>query len=648
MDKKQRMKELVSQLNKYAYEYYVLDNPSVSDKHYDTLYDELISLENQLDLVLSDSPTRKVGGEVLEGFKQHMHQSRLYSLDKCQNEGEFFEWYNRVKKLTGLDEVELSLEYKLDGITIVLTYENGNLIKAATRGDGIIGEDITAQVLTVKSVPLSIAYKGLIEIQGEGIMRLPAFEKYNQTAEMPLRNPRNGAAGGFRNLDPKITAKRNLDIVLYNVNYIETDLKNQQGIQQFLKQNCFKILDNFISLDTGAILENAQSVDRKKLDFLIDGMVVKVSDLSLRDKLGYTDKFPRWAIAYKFEAEEADTILEAVEWNVGRTGKLTPLAFLKPVELGGVTVKRATLNNYGDILRKGVRIGSRVFIRRSNDVIPEILGVAEDSSLRTTEIIKRDTCPACGTALIEKGAHIFCTNTKNCLPQIQSQLEHFVSKDCMDIEGISSSGIKSLNETLGINSSVQLYSLTENDIQKLEGFKDKKIKNLLINIEKSKSVELSRFIHALGISNVGKKLAKDLAKKYLNIDNLMNADLDELSAAQDIGGVTAQAIIDYFAENKTLIEEFKKVGINPTDNSSLKTGIFSGKNIVVSGTLNTFSRIQAQRLIEDNGGNILSSISKTTDLLIAGEKAGSKLKKAESLGVKIIDEQEFINLLKEV
>jgi len=266
--------------------------------------------------------------------------------------------------------------------------------------------------------------------------------------------------------------------------------------------------------------------------------------------------------------------------------------------------------------------------------------------LSTIEIVKPEICPACDTFIIEKGAHIFCTNTKNCPPQIQAMLEHFVSKDCMDIEGISSSGIQALNETLGISSPIQLYSLTENDISKLEGFKDKKIKNLLKSIEKSKSVELSRFIHALGISNVGKKLAKDLAKKYSSLDKLMSADLDELNATQDIGGITAQAITDYFAENKALIEEFKKIGINPTDSSQSKTGIFSGKSIVLTGTLDTLSRIQAQKLIEDNGGTIQSAISKTTDILIAGEKAGSKLKKAESLGIKIINEQEFVNLLK--
>ncbi|MCL2555539.1 MAG: NAD-dependent DNA ligase LigA [Firmicutes bacterium] len=647
MDKNIRMQQLVAALNKYAYEYYVLDNPSVSDQYYDKLYDELVSLEKDTGVIFDDSPTKRVGGDVLDGFKQHAHKARLYSLDKCKSDGEFFDWIGRVKKLTDLEEFELSLEYKLDGVTIVLTYENGNLIKAATRGDGVIGEDVTVQVLTVKSVPLSIEYKGFVEIQGEGIMRLSAFEKYNATADIPLKNPRNGAAGGFRNLDPKITAKRNLDIVFYNINYIEIDLKNQKGMWEFLNRNKFKTLGLFLNQKTSAIIENVQNIDRNKLDFLIDGMVIKVSDLSLRDKLGYTDKFPRWAIAYKFEAEEADTVLEEVVWNVGRTGKLTPLAFLTPIELGGVTVKRATLNNYGDILRKKVRIGSRVFIRRSNDVIPEILGIVDESvDIQTQEIIKPAICPACDTSLLEKGAHIFCPNTKNCPPQIQSMLEHFVSKDCMDIEGISSSGIQSLNEILKINSPIQLYFLTEDDISKLDGFKDKKIKNLLKSIETSKNTSLDRFINALGIPNVGKKLARDLAKKYSSIDNLIKADLEELNATQDIGEITASGIIEYFNENKNLIDEFKKIGINPIDNSASKTGIFANRNIVITGVLHEFSRQQAFKLIEDNGGNIQSAISKTTDILIAGEKAGSKLKKAKELDIRIIDEQEFINLLK--
>jgi len=645
MDKRQRMEQLVSELNKYAHEYYVLDNPSVSDKFYDTLYDELVSLEKEAGFVLNDSPTRRVGGDILDGFIKHAHKARLYSLDKCQTDGEFFDWVSRAKKLTGEDEFELSLEYKLDGITIVLTYENGNLIKAATRGDGVVGEDVTAQVLTVKSVPLSIEYKGFVEIQGEGIMRLSSFEKYNQTADIPLKNARNGAAGGFRNLDTKITAKRNLDIIFYNINYIEADLKNQGEIIEFLKRNKFKVLDNFASKKPCAIIENVQSIDRSKLDFLIDGMVVKVSDLKLRERLGYTDKFPRWAIAYKFEAEEVDTILDGVVWNVGRTGKLTPLAYLTPVELGGVTVKRATLNNYGDILRKGVNLGSRVFIRRSNDVIPEILGVSDDKDLITQEIIKPIVCPACNTLLIEKGAHIFCVNTKNCPPQIQGALEHFVSKDCMDIEGASTQTIKELNEKLQINSPVQLYLLNESDIAKLDGFKDKKIHNLLNSIKNSKNTSLDRFINALGIPNVGKKLAKDLAKKYGNIDSLMNADLEELNAIQDIGEITAQGIIEYFDQNKNLIQEFKKIGINPTDNSASKTGIFLSKNIVITGVLHGFSRTQAQSLIEENGGNIQSAISKTTDILIAGEKAGSKLKKAKDLNIQIIDEDGFKDLL---
>ena len=405
----QRMRELVDTLNDYAYRYYVLDEPIVSDKEYDKLYDELVTLEKTSGIVLFDSPTKRVGGEPLKAFESHTHLHRLYSLDKCNSFEELRAWFEKIDQTLGFAP-ECTLEYKLDGLTICLTYRDGKLATGATRGNGETGEDVTEQVTTIRSVPLTIPFKGVIEAQGEGIMRISALNKYNETAAVPLKNPRNGVAGAIRNLDVKETAKRNLDVMFYNINYYGGDVTMSQTEQiEFLKNNRFKTGMCFVSDDIEKIIEKIKSVDRNTLDFAIDGMVVKVNDNSARLALGYTDKFPKWAIAYKFEAEETTTELKDVVWQVGRTGKLTPLALLEPVELCGATVRRATLNNYGDICRKNVTIGSRVFIRRSNDVIPEILGVAQSGD-NPQEIEKPTACPVCGSGLIEEGANLFCPN----------------------------------------------------------------------------------------------------------------------------------------------------------------------------------------------------------------------------------------------
>lgn len=635
-----RIKELVKLINQYSYEYYVLDSPTVSDATFDKLYDELVRLEKETGIVLDDSPTKKVGGDVLSGFNKHTHLNRLYSLDKCTTFEQLKDWDKKVKKAVG-NNVTYTLEYKMDGLTLCLTYDKGKFVSAATRGDGIVGEDVTAQVMTIKSLPLSIEYDGLVEVQGEGIMRISAFEEYNQKASEPLKNPRNAVAGAIRNLDPKVTASRKLDIVFYNVNYIVGQTLNQTQMFKFLQQNRFLTTKYYVTSDIEEIIEKIQSVERDKIDFAIDGMVIKVDEIAQREILGYTDKFPRWAVAYKFEAEEIDTTLLDVEWNVGRTGKITPLAILSPVELGGVTVKRATLNNSGDIKRKKLKIGSRVLIRRSNDVIPEVLGCLDEKG---TEIITPSLCPACNAKLIEQGALLFCPNENGCPPQIYSRLEHFASKNCMDIEGISTKTAMALYNVLGITKPTQLYSLTANDLIKLEGFKDKKINNLLKQFEKSKAVSLDKFINALGIPNVGKKLARDLAIKYKSITALMNANKQELAQIPDIGEIIADSITDYFEKHKDMIEEFISLGINPkyTDN---KGGIFEGKNIALTGTLAKFTRAEATLEIEKRGGQVLSSVSKSTDIVIYGENPGSKLGKAKELGIKLMDESEFIKAL---
>jgi DNA ligase (NAD+) len=526
-----RKRQLVDVLNKWAHEYYVLDNPTVSDKEYDALYDELRRLEEADGVVYPDSPTRRVGGEPIKGFEKHTHIARLFSLDKAVTVEELSAFLTRVEKLSGT-QPEYTVEYKFDGLTVCLTYENGNFVRATTRGNGTVGEDVTAQVLTVKSFPLKISYKGTLEVRGEAIIRLSVLDKYNQTATEPLKNARNAAAGAIRNLDPKVTESRKVEIYFYDVNYIENGAPmSQTNAHDFLVKEGFKVYPYFAVCKTKdevvAAISNIEK-ERKVIDVLTDGAVIKVNDALLREEMGFTDKFPRWAIAYKFEAEEVTTMLKEVVWQVGRTGKLTPLALLEPVELGGATVSRATLNNYGDIQRKDVKIGSRVLVRRSNEVIPEILGTTEHYA-HSKEVEKPTVCPACGNELQEIGAHLFCPN-RLCTPRVVAALDHYASKNAMNIDGFSESTALQLVEKGIATKFSDLYALTEEDLAKLEGFKDKKISNLLTAIEKSKNPTLDAFIYAIGVEGVGRVAAKDLAARFKSMENLKNATVEELIA----------------------------------------------------------------------------------------------------------------------
>lgn len=637
-----RMRYLVDLLNEYAYKYYVLDNPSISDGEYDKLYDELVALEKSSGVVLSDSPTRRVGGEPLNKFIKHTHINRLYSLDKSQTFDGLREWDAKLKKDAPF--IEYTLEYKLDGLTLCLTYKNGEYFCASTRGNGVTGEDVTEQVRTIRSIPMKIPYKGTVEVQGEGIMRLSALEKYNKNAVEPLKNARNGVAGAIRNLDPKVTAKRNLDIIFYNVNYIEDAalVSTQEECIKFLRNNNFKVEMLLKTSSIEEIIEKITSVNKRKLDFLIDGMVIKVNDFSERTRLGYTDKFPRWAIAYKFEAEETTTVLEDVLWQVGRTGKLTPLAILSPVELCGATIQRATLNNYDDLKRKKIKKGCRVFIRRSNDVIPEVLGAVEDDG--GVNIEKPEFCPACGTKLIETGANLFCPNEYACMPQICGKLELFVSRNGMNIEGISKKTIEQLYLKLNVKSADMLYSITKEDLQKLDGFKDLKIDNFISEVEKSKKANLPHFIYALGIDNVGKKLAEVLAEKFKNTDNLAAASFEDLCNIDDVGPIVASAIINYFSTHRKLITNLKNIGIDPEYESISYNSSIAGKSFLFTGTLQ-IKRAEAQKMVEEKGGIVVASVNKNLDYLVVGEAPGSKLDRARQLNIKILDEKDFILLL---
>lgn len=641
-----RMRELVDTLNRYGYEYYVLDNPSVPDREYDKLYDELKSLERETGERFQDSPTRRVGGDPISSFLKHEHIHRLYSLDKCVTDGELESFDERVRKI--VPDPEYTVEYKFDGLTMCLTYENGEFVRATTRGNGIVGEDVTAQALTIKSFPLKIDRKDVMEIQGEAIIRLSVLEKYNETAEEPLKNARNAAAGAIRNLDPKITEKRHPEIVFYNINYAENGgFGSQLEIFDFLKRNGFKTFD-FLrvckNLDEVKSAIEEIEVGRRNIDILTDGAVVKLNSVQERDKLGYTDKFPRWATAYKFEAEEAETTLSGIRWQVGRTGKLTPLGIVAPVELAGATVRKATLNNYGDICRKHVKLGCKVLIRRSNEVIPEILGAIDESG---EEIEKITECPYCGTPVVETGANLFCPN-ENCRPRVIGKLTNFACKDGMNIDGFSEKTAGVLYDEFGVRSFSQLYSLDKEKLLSLDGFKDKKADNLLSAIEKSKNVTLPAFIFSLGIDCVGKKTAKDLASALKNLDGLLSVTEDELVKMDDIGGITAASIVSYFKDerNKTEIEKLLALGIIVAEETETKTGVFSGEKIVLTGSLMSFTRSEAGRLIEKNGGEVQSAVTKTTTLVVAGDSAGSKLDKAKKLGITIIDEDEFRRRLK--
>lgn len=642
-----RARELIDKLNRWSYEYYTLDNPTVADAEYDKVYDELVAIEKESGIVLPDSPTRRVGGELLKGFTEHTHLGRLYSLDKCKTEEELRSFVEKIKKTDA--NATFTVEYKYDGLTINLTYENGYFTRATTRGNGEKGEDVTAQILTSKSVPLSISEKGVFEVQGEAIMKLSALKKYNERAVEPLKNARNAVAGAVRNLDPKETAKRAPEVVCYNVGYFENDrFSTQTEMNEFIRQNKFIGGYYFKKVNTAdEVISAVREIEEKRasLDFLIDGAVIKADSLALHEKLGYTEKFPRFAIAYKFKAEEMTTTLKDVVWQVSRTGKLNPLAILEPVDIGGVTVSKATLNNYEDLMRKGVKINSKVFVRRSNDVIPEIMGVAEHS-LDSYDVPKPEKCPVCGSPLRFDDIFIYCTNKDGCISQTVAKLEHFCSKDCMDIEGLSEKTLEQLYQETGIRYPFELYNLTENDLLKLEGFKEKKARNVLDALDKSKTTELWRFIHALGIRGIGKKASKQLADNFKSLANLAKATKEDLVSIEDFGEITADSVIDFFSDDRSKNELEKLIAVGFTfPEKEKKSGAFEGICAVLTGSLERFKRNAAKKLIENAGGEVADSVSARVNLVIAGQDAGSKLKKAEKLGIKVITEEEFLNLL---
>lgn len=646
-----RYRQLIDEISKLNYHYYTLDEPLVSDKEYDNLYDELVQLEaSHPEWKSPESPTNRVGGDVLSKFAKKEHTVPLYSLEKSQTYDGIRKFINDVKK--EFPEATFVLEQKMDGLAIVLRYENGYLVEARTRGTGKIGEIITDQVKTIRSIPLRVTYQEVMEPRGEVFMPISGFKEYNAALkedEVPLKNPRNGAGGALRNLDPKVTAMRPLDAFLYDIPYIEgTTFETQEEMMETLKENRIKVNPYFYVTDSAdEIIKKLEEMKeiRPTLNWDIDGMVIKVNELHIREELGYTSKFPKWAIAYKFEAIEETTKLNVVSWEVGRTGKLTPLAHLEPVDIEGTTVTKATLNNYDDILRKGVKTGAEVFIRRSNDVIPEIMGIVEGSV--GDEIEKPTNCPECGSLLIEVGAHLFCPNSEECSAQSIGKFIHFASREAMNIDTFSIKTAEQLfNAGLIRDSFVDLYRLNKADLLMLDRFGEKKADKLLDAIETSKTRPLQAFLFALGIKHSGKGTAERILRYYNNIEDVMNASVDDFLKIEDIGQVVAESLYDYFhnEKNSKMIEDLKELGVTMQHEvAETSSNTFGGMTFVLTGKVSR-PRREIEEFIKQNGGKTSNSVSKNTNYLVAGEAAGSKLAKAHKLNVPVISEDELFNL----
>ena len=647
--KLKEMEQLIKEIEKHNYNYYVLDNPTISDSEYDKLYYTLVDLEKETGVILPYSPTQRVGDTVLEGFTKKRHEINLYSLNKVRNFVGLEDWINDMQKESG--GTDFAVEYKFDGLNLVIEYQNGLFVSATTRGNGIIGEDVSKQVKTIKTVPLKIDFKGRLIVQGEGMMTNSSFAKFNKTATEKLKNPRNAVAGAIRNLDVRETAKRNLDFFCYSILLCEgQEFDTQKQMHEFLVKNNFQTGNYFkICKDVHEIIHCINEVDliKNKLDVMIDGMVIKINKVAPRAKIGFTAKFPKWAIAYKFEAQEATTILKSVTWQVGRSGRVTPIAELEPVELAGATIRRATLNNIDDIRRKDVYAKSRVFVRRSNEVIPEIMGLAEKYVY--SEIISEPlTCPSCHKPLVKKGPLLYCTNHLECKAQVIDRLSHFTSREAFNIEGLSDKTVEVLYEHMNVRRPSDLFKIKAEDIAKLYNFKEKKAKNIINSLEKSKEIDFYRFLFALGISEVGTKTAKDLAKKFENLSNLINANKEDILEVNDIGEVIADNIINFFKDQYNLdeIDRLFEVGvkIKEVEKTTKNDNVFN-KTFVLTGTL-SLPRQQVEEMIERNGGKTSSSVSKKTDYCLVGQNPGSKYDKAKELGVKIINEEEFKKFFK--
>lgn len=660
----QRVKELHDTLNKYSYEYYVMDQPSVPDSEYDRLLKELNDIEAQFpQLQTPDSPTQRVGGAVLDAFQKVRHDTPMLSLGNAFNEEDLRDFDRRVHQLVGHADYSYVCELKIDGLAVALKYENGMFVQGATRGDGTTGEDITANLKTIHSIPLRLSEPLTMEVRGEAFMPKQSFIALNairdEKGEEPFANPRNAAAGSLRQLDPRIAASRNLDIFLYGIANpgplgISThseglDLLDTLGFKTNKERRVCQTIENVITY------VEEQSEKRAKLPYEIDGIVIKVNSLDQQDELGFTAKSPRWATAFKFPAEEVITKLVDIELSVGRTGVVTPTAILQPVRVAGTTVSRASLHNEDLIREKDIRIGDMVVVKKAGDIIPEVVSVLADRRTgEEKEFRMPEVCPDCGSELVrlEEEVALRCINPQ-CPAQIREGLTHFVSRNAMNIEGLGEKVIAQLYREELIKDVADLYTLQREDLLKLERMGEKSVDNLLSAIEASKNNSLERLLFGLGIRHVGAKAARILAMEFGTMDRLREVTEEELTAIHEIGGKMADAVVTYFQQPEVaeLIEKLKAAGVNMSYEGPIRPAVaegespFAGKTVVLTGKLIQLTRNEAKERIEALGGNVTGSVSKKTDLVIAGEEAGSKLEKAEKLSIEVWDEQRFMDEL---
>ncbi len=668
MSSAERAAYLRREIERHNYLYFVEESPAISDSEFDKLFRELVDLEEaDPSLCTPDSPTQRVGVTPIQKFEPHRHLVPMLSLDNAFGGDEVRAFDVRVKKGLGVEgDVAYECEIKLDGLSMSLTYVNSVLVTAATRGDGTTGENVTPNARTVRGIPFRLEKEvpGTIEVRGEVVMHKSVFEELNREraarSEQVFVNPRNAASGGMRQLDSRLTAVRKLNFYSYGIGAVQTSAKlpgTQYQLMQWVKSLGFPVRkEEKLCENVDDVVKYCESVQamRPSLPFGIDGVVVKVNDIAQQEALGFTARGPRWAIAVKFAAEQAFTVLEAIEWQVGRTGVVTPVAYLQPVYVGGVTVSRATLHNFDDLSKKDVRVGDTVIVQRAGDVIPEVIGpVIEKRRKGAKKPVAPTKCPVCGSDLVEQEGYVAlrCPNSKSCEAQVHAKLAHFVSRGAMDIEGLGEKQIERLLE-LGMLSDVpSIYRLKDkrDELVKLERMGEQSVTNLLAAIEESKKRPLDRLIFGLGIRFVGDRTAADLAREFGSLENLRRADYDKLISLEGIGPKVASEVQEWFEveENQAMLDELLSLGVSPVETEVSSEGVFAGKTFVFTGKLERFERSVAERLVMKLGGKAAGSVSKNTDFVVAGPGAGSKLKKAEQLGVRALSEDEFLKMLPE-
>ena len=661
---KEKIESLREELNKHNYNYYVLDNATVSDYEFDLKLKELEKLEEEHpEFFDENSPTQRVGGQITKNFNTITHKNRMYSLDNSYSKEDLLDWEKRIQKMLGTTEVEYTCELKYDGASINLTFENGKFVRAVTRGDGVQGDEVTANIRTIKSIPLVLSedFVSDFEMRGEIILPLEGFNLMNEervaNGEEPYRNPRNTASGSLKLQDSGEVAKRPLDCLLYQVVTNERKYKTHFESLEAARKAGFKVphtIELAKSIEEVLKFVNRWDEKRHDLPYETDGVVIKVNSLEQQDELGYTSKSPRWAIAYKFKAEQVSTVLNEITYQVGRTGAITPVANLEPVHLAGTIVKRASLHNSDQIEKLDVRVGDTVYVEKGGEIIPKIMGV--DLSMRPSDSEPTQYathCPECGTELVrtDGDAKHYCPNEFGCAPQITGRIQHYISRKAMDIDGLGAETVDLLYKEGLIENYADLYELTVDQIIPLERMAEKSAQNMVEGIARSKEIAFEKVLFALGIRFVGETVAKKLAKHFKSIDNLISADFDTLINVDEIGEKIAESVINFSKDEKNLstISRLKSYGIQleisqeELENQSTK---LEGKIIVVSGVFHQMSRNELKKAIEDNGGKVSSSISKKTSFIVAGDNMGpSKLTKAQNLGVSIITEQDFINMI---